>query len=198
MKIVVLVPTKSEAQFIDRDDFKVVFTGVGITSSAYATAKTIINEQPDVVIMAGIAGVYKGSKYKIGDCVLVSKEHEADLGFFYPDGFKHISDMSLDMDFPIIKSYETPYTDPKLPLPFATANTMNAAMAPFVKIEGIDVESMEGSAFFHVCLEEGVEFYEIRSVSNVVDVNRDDWDYPTSIKNMTKGLYELIDYLKLR
>ena len=195
MKIIVLFPTRSEAKYFDREDVLTRFSGVGITSSAYMTTKLILSERPDVIIMAGIAGVYKESKYKIGDCVIVSKEHEADLGFFLDDGFKHLSDMNLDMDFDIVSSLTSPHLESDLPLPLGVANTMNSAISPFVKTEGVDVESMEGSPFFYVCMKEGVRFYEVRSISNLVETSHKDWDYETSIRNMSEGVNKLIDYL---
>lgn len=195
MKIVVLFPTFSEAKYFDRKDVEVRFSGVGITSSAYATTKIIVEERPDIIIMAGIAGVYEESKYKIGDCVLVTKEHEADLGFFHDDGFRHISDMSCDMNFNIISSLDCPYIKDDMPLPLAVANTMNSAISPFVKTKGVDVESMEGAPFFYVCIKEGVRFFEVRSISNVVETSHKDWDYETSIKNMSCGVNLMIDYL---
>lgn len=195
MKIVVIFPTFSEAKYFRREDVIVKFSGIGITSSAYTTTKIIYDERPDIMIMAGIAGVYEGSKFKIGDCVLVSKEHEADLGFFHDEGFRHISDMNLDMDFKVIKSMDCPYVTKDMPLPLAVANTMNCAIAPFVKTEGVDVESMEGAPFFYVCLKEKVKFFEVRSISNVVETSHKDWDYEGSIKAMTEGVNRLIDYL---
>lgn len=193
MKIVVLFPTFSESVYFKRDDVEVRFSGVGITSSAYATTKIIREESPDVMIMAGIAGVYRGSKYRIGDCVLVSEEHEADLGFFHDEGFRHISDMNLN--FKVVSSFQCPYIKEDMPLPTAVANTMNCAIAPFVKVDGVDVESMEGAPFFHVCLEEGVRFFEVRAISNVVETSHKDWDFDSSIRNMSHGVNQLIDYL---
>lgn len=196
MKIVVLFPTHSEAKYFKREDVLVRYSGVGVTSSAYMTTKIIKDDNPDVIIMAGIAGVYKDSKYKIGDCVLVSREHEADLGFFFDDGFRHLSDMNLAMDFNVISSLDCPYIKDDMPLPLAVANTMNAAIAPFVKFEGVDVESMEGFPFFYACTEENVRFFEVRAISNVVETSHKDWDYESSIKNMTDGVNKMINYLQ--
>lgn len=147
------------------------------------------------MIMAGIAGVYRESKYQIGDCVLVSREHEADLGFFHDEGFRHISDMSCVMNFKVNSSFICPYIKDDMPLPTAVSNTMNCAIAPFVKVDGVDIESMEGAPFFHVCIEEGVRFYEVRAISNIVETSHKDWDYESSIRNMSDGVNKLINYL---
>ena len=196
MKIAVIFPTRTEAAKFDRAGVDVYFCGVGVAASAYATAKIIKEADPDVLILAGIAGVYPTSGYTVGDTLLVKSECEADLGFFYDDGFRHISDMSLDMDFDTHKAYECPYISDDMPLPVGTSNTMNCAIAPFVGTEGVDIENMEGAGFFYACLAEGKRFFEVRSISNIAEPSHKDWDYDSSICNMTDGLNALIDYLE--
>ena len=195
MKIAVIFPTASEAVHFKRDDVQIFFCGVGIAASTYTTTKIIKEHNPDVLILAGIAGVYPESKYDIGDTLIIKSEAEADLGFFYDEGFRHISDMSLDMDFEVTKSLDCPYANKNLPLPLGTSNTMNCAIAPFVRKDGVDVENMEGSGFFYSCLKEKKCFYEVRSISNVAETNHEDWDYDNSIRCMTNGLHDLIEYI---
>jgi futalosine hydrolase len=49
-----------------------------------------------------------------------------------------------------------------------------------------DIETMEGAAFFYVCLMENVPFAEIRSISNTVEPrDKSKWDIPVAIKNMS-------------
>ena len=194
--IAILFPTRTESRFFDAPDVAVRYTGVGLTAAAYATVKAIRELRPDILILAGIAGVYPHSALNIGDTVLVSAEHEADLGFFYDDGFRHISDMQLDMEFETARFLTCPYLIPDMPLPAVRSNSMNAAIAPFVNTSEAEIENMEGSAFFHVCLQEKQPFFEIRSVSNVVNTDHKAWDYEQSIRNMTEGVYEFIDYLR--
>lgn len=194
--ITVVFPTRTEAKYFNRPGVHVDFCGVGLVSAAYHTARIIHEQRPDLLIMGGIAGVYKHSSLKIGDTVLVSAEREADLGFFYPEGFRHIADMHRDMDFDVHRFIECPYLSDDLPLPLAKSNSMNAAMAPFVPTEEVDIENMEGAAFFYVCRQERQCFFEVRSISNTVDIHREDWDYETSIKNMTDGINILLDYIQ--
>lgn len=193
-KIVVLFPTKSEAKLFNREDVSFRFTGVGMTAAAYMTSKCILEDKPDIIIMAGIAGVYYDSKFKKGETVIVSREHEADCGFFTKTGFEHISKGENNMDYEVISHLDCPYVNPNMPFPLASANTMNAALAPFVNTDDVDIESMEGYAFFYSCIKENVEFYELRTISNYVDPD-DEWNYEDSIKNMTSSLHTLIDYL---
>lgn len=195
-KIAVIFPTITESAYFKTEGVAVFIGGVGLTATAYSTLKVIREYRPDVLILAGIAGVYTHSSLRIGDTVLVSAECEADLGFFHDDGFRHLSQMKLDMEFPVTLFYECPYIPENPPLPVVKSNSMNAAIAPFVQTDHAEIENMEGSAFFHACLREGVRFYEVRSISNEVNTNHENWDYDSSIRNMTEGLNTLIGFLK--
>jgi len=195
MHILVLFPTQTEAQFFDHPAAEVAICGVGLTAAASATTRLIIERRPDVLILAGIAGVYPGSPYKIGDTVLVASEREADLGFFTPQGFRHLAELDLDMDFEVSAVRHCPYLPATPPLPLAHSISLNAAMAPFVATDGVDVENMEGAAFFHACLAAGQRFYEVRSISNHVTLEPEEWDFDTSIRQLTHGLNTLIDFL---
>jgi futalosine hydrolase len=49
-----------------------------------------------------------------------------------------------------------------------------------------DIETMEGAAFFYVCLHENVPFVEIRSISNMVEPrDKSKWNIPLAIKNLS-------------
>jgi len=56
------------------------------------------------------------------------------------------------------------------------------------------IESMEGAAFFYVCILEKIPFIEIRSVSNEVgERDRSKWNIPLaldSLKEANKKLFE--------
>ena len=200
MKIVVVFPTSTEAQFFSHlraatEQVIVEIGGVGLSAAAYSTTKIIAKHQPDWLIMAGIAGVYSHSAFAVGDVVLVSSECESDLGFFTPSGFTHLADLNLDMDFSIAKEYVCQHLPAESILPFAKSNSMNAAMAPFVETARIDIENMEGAAFFRVCLAEQQNFLEVRSISNLVKIGDDEWDMEGSIRALTAGLHKVIDYL---
>lgn len=195
MKIVVVFPTSTEAQYFSHPRAITEFCGVGLSAAAYRTSKIIAEHNPDWLVMAGIAGVYEHSMFKVGDVVVVESECEADLGFFTLKGFTHLADLNLDMDFSVARELRCPYVSFQAILPIAKSNSMNAAMAPFVNTTGIDIENMEGAAFFQVCLAEQQKFLEVRSVSNIVKIGDDDWDMDGSIRALTAGLHKVIDNL---
>ena len=195
MKIVAVFPTSTEAQFFKHPGVVTEICGVGLSAAAYNTAKIIARYKPDWLIMAGIAGAYTHSTFTIGDVMLVESECEADLGFFTPTGFTHLADLSIDMEFTAVKQLLCPHIPTGHILPVAKSNSMNAAMAPFISNAGIDIENMEGAAFFQVCLAENQPFLQVRSVSNMVKIGEDNWDFADSIRKLTEGLHEVIDYL---
>ena len=48
---------------------------------------------------------------------------------------------------------------------------------------------MEGAAFFEACLEAGIPFAEIRSVSNTVgEADRSRWDIPLALAKLHEAL----------
>ena len=60
-----------------------------------------------------------------------------------------------------------------------------------------DVESMEGAAFFEVCLRQGCTFAEIRAVSNVVgETDHARWDIPLALERLKAALQLFINRLE--
>lgn len=196
MKIVILFPTQTEASLFQRKDVISIVSGVGLTATAYATLKAIDQYKPDMLIMAGIAGAYPHSNFKVGDVALVESEVEGDLGFFTPEGFTHLAHLPIDMEFERRHTLLCPHLPQDSQLPLARSMTLNAAMAHYVDVDDVALENMEGAAFFYTCLKENQPFLELRAVSNFVNVNNDEWDMQGSIKAMTTALHELIDQLQ--
>lgn len=196
MKITVLFPTQTEASLFQRDGVQSIVSGVGLTATALATVKAIAQDQPDVLILAGIAGVFPHAPCKLGEVLLVQSEVEGDLGFFTPDGFVHLADLPLEMEFERRHTLACPHLPVDAPFPLARSMSLNAAMAPFVDTQNVDIENMEGAAFFHVCLQEQQRFLELRAISNIVQIGDDNWDMQGSVRALTNALYQLIDFLQ--
>lgn len=196
MKLLVVFPTQTEARFFSHPQVITAISGVGLSATAYYVGKLIAQHRPDWILMAGIAGVYSHSSFTIGDVVLVERECEADLGFFTLGGFTHLAELNLAMDFVATKWWLCPYVSSVTGvLPLATSNSMNAAMAPFIQTQDVDIENMEGAAFFQVCMFERQKFLELRSLSNKVKIGDDEWDMEGSIRALTAGLHRVIDHL---
>jgi futalosine hydrolase len=195
MKIIVLFPTQTEANLFQRDGVQSVISGVGLTATAVATTKLIEQHQPDLLILAGIAGVYPHAPFKIHDVVLVESEVEGDLGFFTPAEFTHLAHLPIEMEFERRHTLSCPHFPHDATFKRARSMSLNAAMAPFVDTRSVDIENMEGAAFFYACLQHDQPFLQLRAISNIVRIGDNDWDMQGAVRALTAGVHQLIDLL---
>ena len=184
---------------------RVLITGIGMVSTTYLLTKYFAHFPVDLAVNAGIAGAYP-NKFPIGEVVNVVSEQIGDLGAEQADGsFKDVFEMELE------DGNKPPFTHNTLVHPLgkettflpkakgltlnkvtgttATANALAAKYDP-------DIESMEGAAFFQVCLEEQINFLQLRAISNIVeDRNKEKWNIPLAINNLNKVLIDLLQSL---
>ena len=139
--------------------------------------------------------MYPHAGLAVGEVALVASELEGDLGFFTPQGFTHLAHLPLDMDFARRHTLHCPYVDAVNGFTLARGVSLNAAMAPFIDTSAVDIENMEGAAFFHVCLQENMRFLQLRAISNVAQPGEDDWDMAGSVQALTDGLHRLLAQL---
>jgi len=186
-------------------ELQLLLTGVGMPLTAYALTKSLGASKPfDLVINAGIAGALD-PELEIGQVVQVKSEQFADLGVEEADG-SFTSMHGLDL----VPSDQYPFMGGKLTnpdadesfLPLVEAISVNKVHGYAPSIEALkerfqaDIESMEGAAFFYVCLMEQVKFLQIRSISNYVETrNRENWNIPLAIQNLNKVLTEMLQAL---
>jgi futalosine hydrolase len=82
------------------------------------------------------------------------------------------------------------------PVNAVTVNTVSGSEEVIRKIYekyNPDIETMEGAAFFYVCAMENIPFLALRAVSNKVEPrNREKWNIPLALKNLTKGLNDVL------
>lgn len=191
----VLFPTHGEAQtFMKRHpDIRSRICGVGAAECAGTTALSICEDKPDMLILAGIAGAYAASGLKKGDCIIVTRENIADLGTMRADTF-----------VPLPKTFGAPATDnyytadpPRGRLLPAISNTVTIAgswtLNPAMRA---DIENMEGAGFFSVCTKLGIQFAEIRCISNMVGETPDQWIIPQAVEILSETLYDYISGLQ--
>ncbi|GAH30345.1 unnamed protein product, partial [marine sediment metagenome] len=56
-----------------------------------------------------------------------------------------------------------------------------------------DIESMEGAAFFYICIMENIPFIELRGISNFVEErNKKLWDVKLAVNSSNEALLEII------
>jgi futalosine hydrolase len=198
MKILVTAATFNELQLINRTgNITVANTGVGIASTAYKLAK-LLNHKYDLAINIGVAGSFS-EKLNVGDVVTVYAETFGDFGVAGKDGFRtcfeeNIVDANM---FPFVNGFlmsDSAETIAKnLSIPHVKGLTNNTVSGEEKLIEHMknkfapDIETMEGAAFFYVCLAEHVPFVEIRSISNIVEPrDKGKWNIPLALTNLSK------------
>jgi futalosine hydrolase len=155
----------------------ILITGVGMTATAYTLTKKLAANRYDLVLQAGVGGCFDSS-IPLGTVVFVTADRFGDLGAEDHDNYIDIFDMGL------LGTNQPPYRNGMLVTPFSTAHshitlqqvsgiTVNTVSGNEKTIArrrqyNCTVESMEGAAFHLVCLQEGVPFAQIRSISNYV------------------------------
>ena len=176
---------------------RLAVTGVGTTITTYNLTKLLQGNGYDLVLNAGIAGSFSDD-IAIGETVVVEREIFADWGVFIPNGFRTVFEegivrkavLPFNSDGELCCRHIAPYTFLKN-YKKVKAITVNAASGEPVQIEALqnkftpDIESMEGAAFFYVCMMENIPFLEIRSISNKVEKrDKSRWNIPLSVNNL--------------
>lgn len=218
MRILLVAATEKEiAPLLEKKpEADVLITGIGAVATAYRLAKTLGDKQRspgdpyDLVVNAGIAGSFSRD-LSLGTVVQVVNDRFADLGA--EDGETFLDLFQLGLADP----GEAPFRDGKLcnsrqvgGLPEAEGITVNTAhgeethihrtASRFVRtVERPVVESMEGAAFFYVCMSEGISCLQVRAVSNYVERrNRGSWNIPLAVENLNEALSRILPELKGR
>ena len=166
MRTLFLFPTEEEAApFRERrPDAKVCICGVGQARAAAATAKAIVTERPDRVVLAGLAGAY-GDEPAVGSVCVVEEERECGLPAKYETLFRPKMVMSK--------------------LPRVVSNTVATTGA---EPQGAQIENMEGAAVMAVCEAMGVECCEVRAISNRTDQPFAEWRTREAATNLAEIL----------
>ncbi len=178
-----------------------LITGVGMTAMTYHLGKQLQNNTYDFTILIGISGAYS-TQIELGEVVNVESERFADLGILNGDQFTDLFDMKLNEKdvFPfenkVLKNYTLINNDSILALKTYHGNTVQTIRPSIIKgiQNNADVESMEGAAFFYICLQERIPFVQIRGISNYVgEQNKQLWDISLAVKNLNKVIIETIE-----
>lgn len=182
-----------------------LITGVGLTATAFALGRILSQTTFDLVINLGVAGTFN-QNLKIGEVVEVVAEQFGDLGVEEANGsFTNVFDMGLTdgTTFPFVDNQMiNPYLEFNLlkKVKGLTVNKVHGFAESIDRIQkkyNVDVESMEGAAFFYSCLLSEVQFLEIRAISNHVEPrNRENWNLPLAIENINQTAWGLLQSLK--
>ena len=178
-------------------------TGVGPTFTAFALSRFTDIKNIDYAINIGIAGAFNRD-VNIGDTFQIDRDCFGDLGVEENDGqMTDVFDLELMKanDFPFSQKWMINDTKKKMEssLPSAsclTVNCVSGVESTILKRKekyDADLESMEGAAFAYACKMMQMDYLQIRSVSNYVEVrNKKNWNIEQAIHHANKELIHLI------
>lgn len=189
-------------------DYEITFcyTGIGAVAAAVNITKAIASFQPQLIVQAGIAGIFERT-YPLGMLVHVVSEYQADLGAIDPQkGFQDIFDLGIAdaNDFPYEYKLINNQSITQLPykiyqevkqLKPAISCTVNQIMGDTTIIDRIPaesdchVESMEGAALHYAANSFKIPYFQVRSISNYVEPrNKQNWKMKNAIANLNSWL----------
>lgn len=223
-KILYVTATKAESDCLEKipgiiysgDTFRLgateilqLVTGVGSVSTAWVLKDWLSkNKAPDLIINGGIAGSYNDD-IKTGDVVISVSDCFADSGIEDGEKFLTLFEAGLagkdDLPFSAGMIFcDNHYSEKFLKIIRPVrAITVNMATGSEISKERLikkfnpDIETMEGATFFYICKRENLPFLAIRAISNKVELrDRNNWDIPLALKNLSEKLKEIIETLK--
>jgi futalosine hydrolase len=195
-------PETEEKNFrLSTFDFQLLITGVGMVATAYALGRELATNQYDLAINLGIAGSFDRN-IPLGDVVEITDDNIAELGAEDNEKFLPIAEMGFGKSaFGATKPLEELADLGLKKCSAVTVNTVHGNEASIQKLQQrlkIQIESMEGAAFFYACTEAKVPCLQIRSISNYVEKrNRDAWQIGPAIKNLNEVAIKLLDALSV-
>lgn len=179
-------------------DINFLITGVGMVATAYHLGKNLSNGY-DLAINIGICGSFNRN-LELGSVVNVYEDCFSELGAENGDSFLNLEDLKLNG---VSKVTNTKFQISNAiieELPKVNGITVNTVHGNENSIEKTIqkfhpiVESMEGAAFMFACENEGLQYVQIRAVSNYVEHrNKDSWNIPLAIENINKKTLEILD-----
>ncbi len=180
-------------------------TGMGSAATSFALGKAIVSEKIDLVINVGLAGTYDKTKFPLGSVTTVGYDCFADLGAEDQDGTL-ITAQQLDLSpLPnnLINSegyFSNPHYSDSTFLPVSKSITVNTASGSIQTIEQRkkrwqpDIETLEGAAVAYCCLMSGIQYLQLRAISNLVEPrNRDAWKIQAALTALRKTTNEILD-----
>lgn len=195
-----------EAGFFQKNNclVELCVAGVGPVSTALFLGKYLTVNELSLAVNVGVAGAFD-RRLALGEVVNVVSERFGDVGIEEANG-----DFTDLFELGLLAENVPPFTGGLLKNEAASAaeflprvngltvsrvhGTDESIAQVLKKWPEIQVETMEGAAFFQACLLENVAFLEIRAISNYVEKrNRAGWKIGLAIGNLNAVLIEMME-----
>ena len=186
----------------DHPSVDVLITGVGTPSALYQLTKRLHQMDYDLVVMAGIAGTFQHD-WLPAEVVLVAQDCFGDLGAIEKGQFNSVFKMGLAepdgypftqgmLENPLMAGQAWPYRLVR----GITVNTITEDLNQIAYLKSAwhpHIETMEGAALHYVCLQNGVPFIQIRSISNIVGVrDKSQWRIREAVDALAPAIDRII------
>lgn len=208
MQILIVSATAMEVAHIraQKPNLPYLVTGVGAPSCMYNLLDHLQHNRCDAVIQVGIAGCFD-KNVALSTVFAINQDVFADLGIYengklstlFAEGFADPNQLPHKNGWLVNETRLLQQVD----LPVAKAITVNTVSDKeettllYQKKFQATIESMEGAAFHFVCLQKGIPFLQLRSVSNWVgERNKSKWQMKESILSLNETLLKIVDSLK--
>lgn len=207
MNVLIVAATDFEIEpFIQqKKKADILVTGFGIPATIFNLTKKLMSKNYDLAIQAGIAGTFN-EIFSLSEVVVVKEDCFGDIGMEEKGRFYSLFDNGF------LKENEFPFSDGKLfnhskileknSLSKAKAVTINKISDDIFHNKMIhekfnsEIETMEGAAFHYVCLQQKINFLQLRSISNKVgERDKSKWKLKPTIENLNKELIKIIGNL---
>jgi futalosine hydrolase len=186
----------------------VLVTGYGSAFTAYHLTRALNMINYDLAINIGLAGSFDHFLEQ-GFVVNVVQDQFADLGVEHKNKLYTLSEEELmdENEFPFVGgklnslgNFEIEEVDSLIPVKSITVNTFQSD-PKWINILrdkfSPEIETMNGAAFFYVCLCEKVPFLQIRAISHFVEIRRiENWNIPAALENLTESVISIINELR--
>ncbi len=185
---------------INNQSIEILITGVGIHAMTYSLTRLLSSKSYKFIILAGISGSFS-ELIPIGSMVNVMSESFSDLGINSDNGFQTLFDLDLanPNKWPYANGIMENYTliNNKIVenIKIVKGSTIQSIQAIKENNTAInlDVESMEGAAFFYCCMMEKLPFIQIRSISNYVgERDKSRWNIPLAVDNLNNTIVDIL------
>jgi len=197
MRICIVSATSLELQYLSKEH-QVLITGVGTASTIYHLMKELQRNKPHLFLQAGIAGSFDES-ISPGQSVVVNSDRFADLGVQENDQWNDVFDMKLaEGDGWLINQHHQLLSAANLPIVKSISineiTTSTARIKQLIEKYNPAIESMEGAAFHYVCLQEGIPFLQLRTISNYVgERDKSKWQMKLALENLAADVQSFLD-----
>lgn len=187
----------------------ILVTGYGSVFTAYYLTRALNMINYDLAINIGLAGSFDHFLEQ-GFVVNVVQDQFGDLGVEHKNKMYTLYEEELmdENEFPFAEgklnslgNFEIEEVESLIPVKGITLNTFTSNPKRINMLRdkySPEIETMNGAAFFYVCLAEKVPFLQIRSISHFVEIRRiENWNIPSALHNLTKSLITIIDELRI-